>query len=158
MDASPDDQGTITMSDDDNDLETSLSSKKEALNASQGAKRDLLTFELPADQFPTTSRWFVKEKPVVIVLRSLTAEEELDAIRAANGDGPRVNVELAKACLYSFDGKVVAREDMEHEELWETIGPKCRNLVSMGFRQLWAASAEAVLKVQATFRVSSARV
>lgn len=131
--------------------------KAEAKDAERGSLRDVLSFEVTADQFPSSTPWAKRDKPTVVVMRTLTADEEIDAIRSANGAGERVNIELAKASLWKFDDKIVERENMQHEELWEQIGPRARNIVVFAFRQLWAASPEAVLHAQTSFRITSAR-
>lgn len=98
------------------------------------------TFTVMADQFPEKAGI---DHDVVIGMIDLDAEEEIDSIRRANGDGARVTFEMAKFALRQFDGKRVKVEELEHEALWERIGSKVRNLVVDRFSERWAGSKEA---------------
>ena len=81
---------------------------------------------------------------------SLTHQEELDATRSVKAptDLPFM---LAKKSLYKFNGKQL--NDKKREFLWEALGPKGRQVVTVAYSEVNAAGDEALGKLHSEWEV-----
>ncbi len=116
------------------------------------AKRPCIWFTIPAGELPPDTKF---AGDVSLALVHLTSTEEVDALRAAGGDGARAKFELAKTALRGVDGRAIDRARMEEQEVWEQIGSKGRNIAMAAFEDVWAASKEGVDAAKKSFRAGS---
>jgi hypothetical protein len=71
-------------------------------------------------------------------LVELTAEEELNATKRAQGDGLRLAYEMTKISLVEIDGKTLVRSEGDTDAAFERMHPKVRSLVVSAFNSLHA--------------------
>jgi hypothetical protein len=115
-------------------------------------KRTCIWFDIAHAELPPDTLY---SEAVSIGLVHLTSTEEVDAIRAAGGDGARAKFELAKTAMRGVNGRPIDRGRMEEQEIWEKIGSKGRNIVMAVFDEVWAASPEGVKAAKNSFRAGS---
>jgi hypothetical protein len=120
-------------------------------------KRPVLFFTIPVSELPPESEW---TQDLVLGVVALSPDEEIEAAKRSRGDEISINYEFCKMALRGIQEpggaiREVDRAQAEHEVLWSRIGPKGRNIAMMCFREISAASAEAVLASRKSFRWAS---
>jgi len=140
---------------DDTTTTTGTTTLAEAMRPAP--KRPVLFFTVPLAMLPPESDW---GGPLRLGLVALSPDEEIEAAKRSRGDEISINYEFAKMALRAVQepgGAVrpVNRTEAEQEVLWTRLGPKGRNLVMMVFRDLSAATPEAVQEARASFQWAS---
>lgn len=73
--------------------------------------------------------------PEVITMRTLSADEELQANQIGRFNLLKAQYDAAKRSIVALDGKVVSYPEGEADKFWEAAGPKVRSLILQAYNK-----------------------
>jgi hypothetical protein len=95
--------------------------------------KTIYTYTLPESIRAEASNGY--SLPSKISMKSLTADEELQAHRVGRAEYMRTQYDAAKRSIVAFDGTPVSYADGDVDKFWERCGEKVRSLVLQAYNK-----------------------